>query len=309
LRDWPAENSGAELWSDAEQFLETIDSAVGSDAAWYVGRAHEYLSHVYASQAIPMPGIEQLSAAGRRLLAAECCGFLPHLRKDSEPIRPFRRWLSSTLAKEDAIITFNYDRAVEQIAAWYGGAVQQVNPFSPVRDGTNTPLFKLHGSVDWRREPSSDAIGPTDEVEFALKCSDEELAIASPGPNKLNLSAQLRRLWQVAMKEVCSADAIVIVGYRLPHGDAFAREQLLEALQQNKQPHLKVRVVLGPNIADPFSVRLLELLKQAMQSAGRQKGTSRVAHTSYLLTVHTLFGQDFLERWNRKSILFALDQE
>jgi len=306
LREWKDDELGADLWSDAEQFLEIIDAATGSDAAWYEFRAEEYLNRPPVTRTHPKPTIEELSAASRRLLAAECFGFLPLLRKGSERSLPFKRWLFTMLAKQDAVITFNYDRAVEQLKDWYGSAVQQVqqiSPSAPARDGLSIPLIKLHGSVDWRRDPSSGVVTQTREIEFALKCTDEELAIASPGPNKLNLSGQLKPMWDFAVNEIRAADAIVIIGYRLPHGDGFAREQLLEALVQNDQPHLELHVALGPNIADAFTLRLLELLRRAMAEGGRLEGKSRVAYKSYSLNVHSLFGEDFLSAWNRQSVL------
>jgi hypothetical protein len=61
------------------------------------------------------PTVEEVSDAARRLLGAECAGFLVDADPGTERRGPYAEWLT-TRTPEDTIVTFNYDRVIERIA-------------------------------------------------------------------------------------------------------------------------------------------------------------------------------------------------
>jgi hypothetical protein len=119
-------------------------------------------------------------------------------------------------------------------------------------------------------------------------------------------------LWSAACKHIQEAKVIVFVGYRFPPSDAEAREKLLKALTANVADHVELHIVLGPDRRIPDVVRLQQLLRYSMASAGRKgqrvwpegwalgEGTRLVdQRKDFWLTTHALYAEDFFTVWDR----------
>lgn len=75
-------------------------------------------------------------------------------------------------------------------------------------------LIKLHGSINW------------------VKVSDSETFIVPPTWNKTD--SEIRRLWNIAYKELQEAKRIIIIGYSFPETDIYVKSLLTLALNENK---------------------------------------------------------------------------
>lgn len=306
--DVPGEN----IWADAEQFLDYLDTAAAGGPS---SPAFKRLSRVVAAATSHFgfkdgTGADalRLSRVAKRLVAGTCSAFLVGADLETERWEPFVKWAKS-LGANDTIISFNYDCVVEFLnkvsknihVVRLGG--DQSNP-------GHARLLKLHGSVNWKisglapddstlptGKESSIKVEPQDDFDFALKCEDHELAIASPGPIKKAVSAGwLAELWNQAAHAIRAADAVVFIGYRFPPSDSHARERLLLALSQNDRPYLAVHTVLG--LHSPDTPRLTQLLRFALsrrepQPFGERPGSNPDLRR-YTLANHPLYGEDFL---------------
>jgi hypothetical protein len=292
---------GENLWDDAEQYLDYLDTAAekgaGSPAC---DRLLEILSDQKVDQKVAIHlRIQQgaavlipMAAAARRLLAAECCAFLEGVDPDSERWSPYRRWFREVFVwGEDTVVTFNYDLVPEMLA----DSQQRRDLFQYRKKPGCSSLLKLHGSVNWALQ-STLAVETNAGVRNALTCDDSHLAIAGPGPGKQRLSSGVfKPFWDEALAALEKAAAIVFVGYRFPPTDAEAREKLLAAIRKNKdEKHLAIHTVLGPNTSSDDSRRLRGLLEHAM--SGVRKPTMLPLHPNdrcYSLWQHPLWAEDF----------------
>jgi hypothetical protein len=218
------------------------------------------------------------------------------------------KWAKS-LGANDTIITFNYDCVIELLNK-VSRNIHVVRLGGDQGSPGRARLLKLHGSVNWKisgLEPdgsmlptgkeSSIKVEPQDDFDFALKCEDHELAIASPGPIKKAVSAGwLAELWDEAERAIRDADAVVFVGYRFPPSDSHARERLLSALASNTRPYLAVHTVLG--LHSPDTPRLTQLLRFALSTREPQPFNEHPSSDPnlrrYTLANHPLYGEDFL---------------
>jgi hypothetical protein len=280
-------SSVACLWDDAEEFLDALDAASLAEGSpsW---RLFRDLSEGRS--------VTNVATAARRLLAAECSMFLKGANPSTEKWEPYRRW-SASLGGDDAVITFNYD-LVPEILASVGGRLEIALPGHERRDALKCPVFKLHGSVNWKRdgEQISEA-----QPTYALSGDLEEIVIASPGPAKRNETKRLESLWSGAEHQIRTADAIVFVGYRFPPTDSFARRRIVSAIESNDVKMLCLHTVLGPNTGDPATQRLASILERSIRLKGRtqwargQGDPNTQPGQYYTLDVTPLWAQDFLD--------------
>src|SRR5262249_4980987 len=151
----------------------------------------------------------------RRLVAAECCGFLHRVSTKREQWGPFHRWARDLIAPGDTIVSFNYDRVVELLCEEHNKSKND-DGASPIcvlvpselekSDDWKAacPMFKLHGSVDWfigtdGRSPGLVVQKDPQDPTTALTCNDGKLAIATPGPSKQDASENsFQPLWSAA---------------------------------------------------------------------------------------------------------------
>jgi hypothetical protein len=302
---------GEDLWEDAEQYLDYLDTAaaVGPESPAFE-RLLEILADAKLNHGLELnlerePGIlELMAAAGRRLLAAECCSFLEGQDPSSERWSPYQRWLREVFVwGEDTVVTFNYDIVLEGLAA----SRKRVSFQYREKKADSSLLLKLHGSVNWLLQGTQAVETDGGDVRVALTCNDHQLAIAGPGPGKQKLSSGLFKwCWDEALAALANATAIVFVGYRFPPTDAEAREKLLGAIHKNKNhQHLAIHTVLGPDTSSDNSRRLRGLLEHAMAGV-RKPATPEMYHGResrwYSLVQQPLGAEDFFSVVDRKSI-------
>jgi hypothetical protein len=259
----------------------------------------------------------------RHLIAAECCAFLEKVDPQREQWDPFRSW-ESELGPTDTIITFNYDRVLETLAEAHNRRAQQLRfPMSQLktirpgrveedmRDSVGCcPVMKLHGSVDWRlvsKDPAAIEI-MDGKPTFAIDCKPEDLAIATPGPSKKDLTVAFADLWRQARKALSEASVIVFVGFRFPPTDSDARRELLGAIRENHAPNLSVHIVLGP--AGEHSKRLESLLEfvrpiEPVPAANALSKGNLNRNRQYKVTVHPLYAQDFFSVFTRDALVLG----
>lgn len=294
---------GRRVWEHAEEFLEQLDFAseksqlVGAqEAAERLARLADASDPKEKKHSVEV--IRGYHHLAQRLVAAECCRFLKNNHMFLERWQPYKRWVSH-LDGSDTIVSFNYDRVVElshdglandleeeMLVADrdYGETSQQylqlkekftrINATSPtvVLNASDLELggpklFKLHGSVDWKPAlaPYADSVPwqVSGTSDYAVKCEEPTLAIATPGEGKHYASkGQLAPLWHWAWKAISEAQVIVFLGYRFPPSDAFARSTLLSAVRANKKNKVCVHIVLGDSDRD--ASRLRQLLNHSL---------------------------------------------
>jgi len=269
------------MWPDAEAFLVQLETASRQGKT-----SSRYQSLVAATRkALGEPTIDidisHMLATAKRWTAAECSLFLQNVDIDDENWGPFRRWarhLSRDTSRIHTIITFNYDRVLEMLASDGGFEVLLPTDFHG-RDCGETIVLKLHGSVDWKR---SDGKYHRDQNEFfAIESPLDQLAIATPGRAKSELSQELGPLWSMAERALSKANRIVFVGYRFPESDAEARGRFLRAINENHDAR-SLEIVLGPDVHSPQVERMKALL-------------GRVAGGLQKVVAHPLFAEDLLD--------------
>jgi hypothetical protein len=107
---------------------------------------------------------------------------------------PYTNW-ASTLTKNDSILTFNYDRVVEEAFAKSGA--------------TPHSIIHLHGEVP----------RPGDLVDKIRRGSPID-SISTPGLNKVKArNEHLSTKWSEAATILRAADRLIVVGYSFPAED------------------------------------------------------------------------------------------
>jgi hypothetical protein len=314
------------IWANAEDFLGYLEAATGEQI--FAERINALLSG-------RAPALKTLSATARRLVAAECCGFLEGLKVGElisrESWRPYVRW-AQALSENDTVITFNYDRVIEVLSEGrveiekkhkdYPSGLHVVVPGqtdAPTVSAGACRVLKLHGSVDWTKTSVNGRthVSVDQDHSWAVRAPDDEIAMATPGPSKLSGSTvDFADLWTLAKTALTEADAIVFVGYRFPETDAYARETLLGAIRENKTKNpetgstLRAHIVLGlSGESSQHSARLASMLRFVCGAAGRHDSDTQwvgmgVPERRFFVRTHPLFAQDFLSV-ARRTDLFA----
>jgi NAD-dependent SIR2 family protein deacetylase len=172
----------------------------------------------------------------------------------------------AALRPSDSIITLNYDIIIETCLGDLRGAFDYALPREmcvvewPSMDVlSDTPVLKLHGSMNWMRcfpsNASQQACGkvyvrPLAQVYAyggdtfeACTCGQGglEALIVPPTHVKAFGGSPLERVWKVAGKELRAAAELFVIGYSLPRADVHVRELL--RLARIKNPALAVTVV------------------------------------------------------------------
>jgi hypothetical protein len=130
------------VWRDAEELLDQLDAEAHAKVPGRVARISGLLG-----LDLPRAGdFAKIRDAARRLVAAECCAFLESVNTEEERWVPYLSWARMVKAP-DVILTFNYDRVLETLARFV-----IVPPSGEYDNEGLAAVFKLHGSVDWRRQ-------------------------------------------------------------------------------------------------------------------------------------------------------------
>jgi hypothetical protein len=274
--------------TNAEDLLEFLDAAASPNTP-----QARRLALVWSG--VAGKGAE-LSRRARRIVAAECSAFLesnPVVVGSGPRTRVCERWLpyatwGANLNGDDVVISFNYDRVLENLkdgvqGANAGGAdidlvrTSIVHNQDALRKSNVAQVLKLHGSVDWLLDGKGSF-----QVRPGYPWLDNDsvdLAIGTPGPGKLSAATgPLSWLWRAACNAIRDAKEVFLVGYRFPETDGFARHTLLDALRDSNVE--RVQVVLGLNSPDAPRVRTLV----------RMAAPTKVV-------VRSVWSQDFLDQW------------
>lgn len=195
---------------------------------------------------------------------------------DSERWLPYTAWFNS-LTRDDTIITFNYDTAVERIS----DLVKRPLPRNPGSYKADLPaLIKLHGSIDWYRK-EADVVQAQDAY-----VEDCEVAIGMPGnaKSKITETKLFENLWTRAIQAIREAAYVSIVGFSMPETDNNARIMILNSMAKGRDSIQRVNLVLGPDMGTIKAKRMLSILQPLL---GGRKG--RVTDVS-------LYAQGYLPR-------------
>ena len=226
-------------------------------------------------------------------MAAQCTTFAVNGEPESERWRPFVAW-AKALGPGDTIVTFNYDPVLERLHESTSKFDFPTPGSKASPSGDLVPVYKLHGSVNWRL--SHARIKAQQDLEFATKCRDEELALATPGPSKhTDVEELYKPLWEKAEAALATANSVVFVGYRFPPSDAFARERLLRALWKNESNQLLVYIVLGPNLQHEDVIRLQRMIEWTILSAE----ATRVSNSRFKVRPEPLYCEDYFTTWRQ----------
>ena len=268
-------------WRDAEEFIEMIELARLGDAAGQ------------RMMDLRMLGQQPTEAAplARRYLAAVTHEFVDGADAGLERWQPYRAW-AAQLQRSDHVISFNYDLVVERA---YVAATEGDEEISRTTNKQEGQLHKVHGSVEWSfyiPDGRNDEVSDTQDVMRIITNGNYEPAIGVPGPGKMSsCTTAFRPMWQAATAALQNADVIVFVGYRFPPSDSYAKMTLLQAIRENKQDVLTLRLVLGPKRSDDVA-RLEGLLQWALRG---RAGPFELIH-------EPLLAEDFLAVFDRSLI-------
>jgi hypothetical protein len=309
---------GRRLWRDAEAFLDHLDAAASNEMGPAAKRLQMAKTIAFAN---PSGGSNwpEVRTAARRLVAAACSSFLLTTGPEEERWQPYHAWARELEITTDTVVSFNYDRVLELLIGKpkrdRGFQVFPPNALSDVEQ-IAPYVFKLHGSVDWKREEKDNAVtySVQTDPEFALTCDPDAIGIATPGPGKRIAVQELARVWEEAGRRAKKAEIIVFVGYRFPPSDAEARTKLLDWIRENESPHLELHAILG--LERPGDVGRLEgLLRSTCLRAGRTEGRPNRALgnaiydanglaslRTFKMTVHALYAEDFFTVWDRDAL-------
>jgi len=233
-----------------------------------------------------LPPTDQLVSDMRRLISTTldvAVRFPIKRRVEGSPVRPHTQYaqLADCMrnlynAERDsvAVISFNYDIALERALNWH-----DVPYYYGVdgRSGHGIPYLKLHGSVNWAqckqcREVSVIGIEAlfhangrllrhrieqgdsyvtlpvTGHVTQMVHCNAAmEPGVVPPIWNKTQYHRELQAVWRRASVELQKAENIVVIGYSIPDTDQFFR--YLYALASTSETRLKRFVVVNPDEA------------------------------------------------------------
>jgi hypothetical protein len=159
---------------------------------------------------------------------------------------------ASTPRQSVAIITFNYDMAVDYAFHRFGIPVEYGLENEPVHDAV--PLLKLHGSLNWRWcsqcevvvpwtlrdhfskynwtshliERKKRVVFPIGSVLASFSHGEHPVdpapaVVVPPTWNKPDYHRVLARVWARAALELSTAGNIFVIGYSLPESDLFFR--------------------------------------------------------------------------------------
>jgi len=269
FRETPAK---AGYWEHAEEFLDFVDAA--SDPA---SPRYALLNQLLRAKT-QAHSVEELRDFALLSVASECSTYTTtdHLRGESWD--PYLRFKNALVGAPDAIITFNYDIVLERMNL--NGEMDNFglhtvrHPYDPRYEGPKVPIYKLHGSANWiQKGDDRDTFGTVGRLSalMAPEMKGFRPLIAAPGATKkLMCKGAFEQIWDDAKRELMLADVVVFIGYRFPPSDSHARSEILGALVENDAPYLRIHTVLGPNLNEPDTVRLTNLLHHTMRRSGKQ---------------------------------------
>lgn len=308
FRNYGKPISNAPYWEHAEEFLDFLDTAT-----FLLSKRHEIVRDFckpYVSGDFD-GSPHELWRRSCIAIGAECTAFLSEFDPAAEACEPYLRWGQELVTAGDAIISFNYDRVLEEVGeqkdrvSYFSQNTVQMPQGNAIRGGI-VPIFKLHGSVDWFFKADDPRKQVTRKADFGQAISDGYTPlIATPGSTKKNYcDMHLQNLWRNAKDHLRVADVIVFMGYRFPPSDSQALTELLGAIKANDQPTLRVHTALGPHTGEADTVRLGSLLRHTMRAKRSETKSTRYRPANrsdyddkrkfFQMLVQPLYAQDFM---------------
>lgn len=180
------------------------------------------------------------------------------------------------LVRPSAVMSFNYDLIADQSllslgmlnwrARQYRGAVYATVPtergWRRVRvvdhaDDGETPLLKLHGSINWEKQRRGDGFRLAgcqlpDESSRLLNYTKIPINpyIVPPVAAKIQIAqAALRERWRAAVRHLHDAPSWIIWGYSFPGTDTISQVLFRTALTRNRRPKPVLVVNPDPSVA------------------------------------------------------------
>lgn len=298
--------SRAGYWEHAEEFLDFVDAASDPSSPRYA------LLNQLLRAKTQAYSVEALREYALLSVASECSTYTAIDNLRGESWEPYLRFKDELVRAPDAVLTFNYDIVLERMNI-HGDAdtfgIHTVRyPYTKPYVGSGVPIYKLHGSADWVQKGdlrhTFSTIGKLTALVNHPDLKDHRLLLAAPGATKkLMCRGPFEEIWEDAQRELELAEVIVFIGYRFPPSDSHARSSILGAIARNDSPYLRIHTVLGPNLHEPDTVRLINLLHHTLRRSGKAehgnpRGIVNVqdAHTDpvYDLIPQPLYAEDFL---------------
>jgi hypothetical protein len=162
---------------------------------------------------------------------------------------------------ENTFISFNYDTLVEDALVDLGlgvsyGSKMGTHPRS--KSGkTVIPVFKLHGSINWKREKNNSIRILPDYCHLEAQRATPEII---PPTWKKVFGDQIEAIWSDSLKKLSSATRIIIIGFSMPATDVHFKYLLAAGLRENFS--LRHIVFVNPDKAS-LEVRAKSLLRQS----------------------------------------------
>ena len=234
----------------------------------------QYLQYVYEnplSSGVPWNWAVELVAATLASPRGDDIPVIRNRRYAGQLTKPFMNstheqfWnIIFKLTDVTAVLTFNYDVIAERgirhremvrkprPGFFYGGfdrpqiCIGNQTPFSvhkperKVELTGRTPLYKLHGSLNWAMH--SDGIVMYTDMRPAFRRGGEAL-IVPPVPEK-TAPSWLRSVWADSESAIADSERWIVCGYSLPSYDYAARE-LFERAASNRT--VRQVIILDPN--------------------------------------------------------------
>jgi hypothetical protein len=162
---------------------------------------------------------------------------------------------------DSAVITFNYDVALERALArtgkWDVGTGYGYT-FVPNRAGSLTMIYKLHGSVNWLKTPMQENPPPYIRSRDLKLLGYDSLVDPRIGENDIPVAAQQALilqeprkkfvwerfwspLWSGAAQRLRGANEIFIHGYSMPVADSHARQLLFDNINKDAAVNIYCR--------------------------------------------------------------------
>ncbi|WP_431288172.1 hypothetical protein [Roseateles chitinivorans] len=151
------------------------------------------------------------------------------------------------------VINFNYDLCLDYALTLRGFEPDYGLAGSPVRSKRSIAHYKVHGSLNWFRNPETGEIAPQPLRKLPMRTYWDRLGLEHPaerpidtmeliyGPDKWGMDLypepiivpptwnkgwyqeQLKSVWRSASEALAAAENIFVIGYSLPASDQFFR--------------------------------------------------------------------------------------
>jgi SIR2-like domain len=173
---------------------------------------------------------------------------------------------------ENTFITFNYDTLLEEaltelnLSITYGSRIE--SPFTPNAKSRAepTPVYKLHGSMNWTRTGAESKAIKAFEHYFQVVTPQLLPELVPPTWKKI-FENEIETIWEEAVEKLTTATRIIIIGFSMPPTDMHFKYLLAAGLKKNIS--LRQILFVNPDTNDELKPRVETMLRQAYVKSGR----------------------------------------